>query len=330
MAASDFPRVSGQRSAATVPPVELRQLEHFLAVVEEGSFTRAAASRYMVQSSLSASLLALERELGAELFTRGRRGAELTEAGKAFIDHARKAIAEAEQAREAVAAVKGLLRGSVRLAAVALPRELEMAETIRRFRDEHPGVDLHVLPAAAWQAARLVAEGRVDFAVAPLPPGAAPALRFARLTGTPLSIACPSDHRLAGASDVDPQDLIDEFVIDLARGWWARELFDQMMKERGLQRRIRLEVTDWSSVLTLVQRGIGIAYPPLGCIDVESFAGIATATLADAPIWELGVVTRVHGPQGLAGRAFLTSYLQQCRGGGETDTQAADPDGVDR
>ena len=69
--------------------MELRQLEYFLAVVEEGSFTAAAARLYMVQSSLSASLLSLERELGTELFIRGRRGTELTDAGRALLEPAR-------------------------------------------------------------------------------------------------------------------------------------------------------------------------------------------------------------------------------------------------
>jgi DNA-binding transcriptional LysR family regulator len=293
--------------------VELRQLEHFLAVVKEGSFTRAAAELYMVQSSLSGSLLGLERELGAQLFTRGPRGAELTEAGRAFLGHARTVIAEAEQGRDAVAAVKGLVRGSVRVAAVALPRDLGLAETIRWFRDEHPGADLHVVPTSARRAARLVNEGEADFAVAPLPPGAPPALRFERLASTPLAVACPVGHRLAGAHAVDPAELLDEFVIDLARGWWARELFDRMMEERGLQRRVCLEVTDWSSALALVQRDVGLAYTPLGCVDRETFAGIAMATLADAPLWDLGVVTRADGPRGPAGRAFLTGYLQRCR-----------------
>ncbi|MCW2676180.1 MAG: Transcriptional regulator, LysR-family [Modestobacter sp.] len=121
----------------------------------------------MVQSSLSASLLALERELGTDLFIRGRRGAELTDAGRAFLEPARAALAEADRARDAVAGVKGLLRGSVRVAVAAVPRNIDVVETIRRFRDEHPGVDVHVVPVGARDMNDLVAEGRVDFAITP-------------------------------------------------------------------------------------------------------------------------------------------------------------------
>jgi DNA-binding transcriptional LysR family regulator len=196
--------------------VELRQLEYFLAVVEEGSFTRAAAHVYMVQSSLSASLLSLERELGTELFIRGRRGAELTDAGRAFLGPARAVLREVDGARHAVAEVEGLLRGSVRVATVPLPRELDMSQTISEFRAEHPGVDLRVIPVGTQGAVQLVAEGEADFAVAPLPPQAGRTLRFETLCSTPLVAICPRGHRLSGARDLDPQELFHEPVIDLA------------------------------------------------------------------------------------------------------------------
>jgi DNA-binding transcriptional LysR family regulator len=293
--------------------VELRQLEYFLAVVEEGSFTRAAASVYMVQSSLSASLLSLERELGTELFIRGRREAELTDAGRAFLGPARAALREVDGARDAVAEVTGLLRGSVRVATVPLPRELDMSQTISEFRAQHPGVDLRVVPVGSQGAVQLVAEGEADFAVAPLPPEARRALHFETLYSTPLVAICPQGHRLSGARDLDPQELLDEPVIDLARGWWSRALFDRLLEERGLHRDVRLEVTDWHSVLTMVQGGVGISYGPGACIDPETFDRLDVVPLAGAPTWELGVVTRDEGPSGAAGRAFLAAYLSRCR-----------------
>src|SRR3954451_12381352 len=99
----------------------------------------------MVQSSLSASLLGLEKELGTDLFIRGRKGAELTDAGRGLVQPARAALDDAERAREAVAEVAGLLRGSVRIATVAVPRDVDVLETIRPFQQRHPGVGVSVL-----------------------------------------------------------------------------------------------------------------------------------------------------------------------------------------
>lgn len=291
--------------------MELRQLEYFLAVIEEGSFTRAAARLYMVQSSLSASLLSLERELGTALFIRGRRGAELTDAGRALVGPARQALAGADRARDAVAAVTGLLRGTVRVATVAAPREVDVFETLRRFWQEHPDVQFHVVHDGARDLVGMVANGEVDFAVTPLA-RRAPAVRFEPVLATPLVVLVPRGHRLAGAREVDPAELLDEPVIDLPRGWWVRDLFDRVFEERSLRRRVRLEVDEWFGVLTTVQRGLGISYGPLACLDRDLFGEVEVATLADPPSWELGIVTRDDALRGAAGRAFLQAYREQC------------------
>jgi DNA-binding transcriptional LysR family regulator len=292
--------------------VELRQLEHFLAVTEEGSFTSAAARLYMVQSSLSASLLGLERELGTDLFIRGRRGAELTDAGRAFLEPARTTLAEADRARDAVAEVKGLLRGTVRIAYAATPRMDDVAETLCRFHKEHPGVQVHAIPADVREVADLVIGGQVDFAVTPRTDRAGSAFRFQPLVSSPLALICPAGHRLAGARDIDPRDVIDELIIDLPRGWQSRELFDQVLAERGLTRQVTLEIQDWLGVLALVQRGMGISYGTRACIDGDIFDGVDIASLAGAPLWELGIAYRDDALRGAAGRAFLATFMEQC------------------
>jgi DNA-binding transcriptional LysR family regulator len=294
------------------PVVELRQLEHFLAVVGEGSFTRAAARVYMAQSSLSASLLSLERELGTELFIRGRQGTELTDAGRAFLEPARAVLASTELAHHAVAEVKGVLHGTVRIATVFVPRSLDIIETIRRFQTEHPGVDVQVLPADPSSMVDLVADSQVDFSITPRVERTSAALRFTPLVSSPLVLVCPAGHRLAGARDVDPHDLVNESIIELPLGWRSRELFDQTFENHGLQRQIRLEVHDWFSVLTMVRRGVGISYGPRECIDESFIGGVDIATLADAPLWELGITSRDEALRGAAGRAFLAAYLEHC------------------
>jgi DNA-binding transcriptional LysR family regulator len=292
--------------------VELRQLEHFLAVVETGSFSAAAARLYMVQSSLSSSLLNLERELGTELFIRGRRGAQLTEAGRALVGPARAAIAEMGRGKDAVAAVRGLLRGSVRMATVAVPGSFDLIHTIRAFHQEHPGVDLHLLHDGARDLVGLVADARVDFALTPMTRETTPALAFEPLVRTPLVVLCSAGHRLAGAREVDPRDLLDETIIDLPRGWRIRDLFDRLLAERGLERHVQIEVDEWFGVLTMVRRDLGISYGPRACVDPEVFSDVAWATVADAPSWDLGIVTRNETLRGAAGQAFLAAYRKHC------------------
>jgi DNA-binding transcriptional LysR family regulator len=292
--------------------MELRQLEHFLAVVEEGSFGRAAARVFMVQSSLSASLRALERGLGTELFIRGRRGAELTDAGRAFLEPARAVVEGARRAQDAVAQVKGLLSGTVRIAAVFVPRSIDLVETIRRFREQHSGVEVRIVPADPKSMVKLVGDGEVDFAITPRVEGSSTALRFQPLVSSPLVLACPVGHRLAGATEVVAQDLIGESIIELPSGWRSRELLDEWCEAQGVHRQTCLEIDDWFTVLTMVQRGVGISYGPRECIEKDVFGGVDVATIADAPLWELGIASRDEALRGAAGRAFLHAYLKDC------------------
>ncbi|WP_143087107.1 LysR substrate-binding domain-containing protein [Geodermatophilus ruber] len=307
--------------------MELRQLEHFLSVVEEGSFTAAAARVYMVQSSLSASLLALERDLGTTLFIRGRRGAELTDAGRAFLAPARAMVEQAGRARDAVAEVEGLLRGTVRVAFVVPPRIIDVVQTLRGFHQEHPGVQVRLLPADARTAPDLVASGQVDFALAPRTDRPGSTLRFDPLVHDQLVVLCPAGHRLAGARDVHPRELIGEAVIDLPRAQLARQLFDSLLAEHGLQREIRLEVDTWLGVLALVHQGMGISYGPASSANSEVFGRVDVATLADAPLWELGIVYRDEALRGAAGRAFLTAFRRALPGANRSYPNVAVPPG---
>ena len=288
-------------------------MEHFLAVAEEGSFTGAAARLFMVQSSLSASLLALERELGTDLFIRGRRGSELTDAGRALQEPARAALHQAGRARDAVAEFKGLLRGSVRVAAAAVPRSIDVGETIRQFHDHHPGVAMQVVSAGDIEVPTLVAEGQVDFGIAPRPDRTGSTLRFEPLLGSPFVLICPADHRLAGLDDLDVREVIDEPIIDLPRGWPARDVFDRMLEDRSSRRPVRLEVSGWMDVLSMVQRRVGIAYGPKAWVDDDTFSGLGIATLDSAPTSELGIISRDTALRGAAGRAFLAAYRRRCR-----------------
>jgi DNA-binding transcriptional LysR family regulator len=306
--------------------VELRRLEHFLAVVEEGSFTAAAARVFMVQSSLSASLQALERELGTELFVRGRRGAELTDAGRALVEPARATLEQVDKAMDAVGAIRGLVRGTVRVAvAPSLPRSIDVCDTIRQFREGHPGVDVRILRTDSRTMADLVIDGHVDFAVTPWVDRMDSALHFEPLISTQLAFVSPVGHRLAGAHDVDPRELVDEPIIDVPREWQARKLLDGLMESHGLERRASLEVDDWLGAFRMVQHGAGMAYGPLACLEAEMSRDLDVVMLAGAPLWEIGIATRDEKLSGAAGRAFLSAYLEGCT---ELRTAAATPSPV--
>src|SRR5689334_7924325 len=131
--------------------MELRQLEYFVAVAEEASFTRAAGRVHISQSGVSAQIRALESELGAELFDRSARSARLTGAGVAALPHAREALRAAEQLRGAVDEVSGVLRGRLVAGMVQGCEVKPWFGALAGFHDEHPGIELELREANSDQ-----------------------------------------------------------------------------------------------------------------------------------------------------------------------------------
>src|ERR1700685_3453710 len=130
--------------------MELRQLRHFLALTEERSITRAAKRELIVQSGLSNSLQALERELGTPLYVRGTRPVRLTAAGQALVGPARRTLASAAQAEQAVHHTRDALIGTLRLGASLSAQHLvPFASYLGQFTRDHPGIDLRLQYAPA-------------------------------------------------------------------------------------------------------------------------------------------------------------------------------------
>jgi DNA-binding transcriptional LysR family regulator len=196
----------------------------------------------------------------------------------------------------------------------SVPDRIDVGPTIRRFRREHPGIDVHLVPADARTMVEMVADGDVDFAISPATADLGPRLSFRTLVQTELALICPAGHHLAGTRDIHPRDILEELIIDLPRSWESRNLFDGLLRAHGLERRASVEVDDWLGALAMVHRGTGIAYGPRHGVDEGPFSDLAVATIAGAPTWAYGVIARDEALRGAAGRAFLAAYLDSCEG----------------
>ena len=243
--------------------MELRQLEHFVAAAEERHFTRAARRLHIVQSGLSASIRSLERELGAPLFVRSTRRVELTQAGLALLPEARRTLAAAAAAGDAVAAVQGLLRGTLAVGTMQiLPPAVDLVAVLGRFHAEHPGVELRLRQAGTGTLLEEVAAGALDLALV-APVGRTPrGLVVRRLASDPLLVACAPAHPLASRGQLDLADLAGEPFVDFQPDWGLRMLVDQQLAAAGLDRHTALEVNDLPTLLELVAHGLGVALVP--------------------------------------------------------------------
>ncbi|CQR65930.1 LysR substrate-binding domain-containing protein [Streptomyces leeuwenhoekii] len=243
--------------------MELRQLRHFVAVAEDQHFTRAAERLMVSQSGLSASIRALERELQTPLFVRTTRRVTLTEAGRALLGEAQRILAQVRSAHEAVAAVQGVLRGTLSLGTEQCIAGVHVARLLAAFRRRHPDVEIRLRQAGSGALAEEVAAGRLDLAFAYRAEADTDQLRSASLNREPMTVLCHPDHRLAAAAAVvTPHDLADEVFVDFHPDWGPRRTTDTAFAAAGVRRTVALEVNDVHGLLDLVDENLGIAVVP--------------------------------------------------------------------
>lgn len=267
--------------------MELRQLQHFVAVAEERHFTRAAQRVNIVQSALSSSIRALEEELAAKLFIRSTRQVRLTAAGQALLDKARIAIAAVRDARDAVAAVQGLRRGRLSIGTVqSLPAFLDLPTLIERFHGLYPDIEVRLCQGSSSQLLDKIRDGRLDLAFLPL--GEPPQdVATTMIACDALVLACAPSHALAGRHDLSLAELRDEPFVDFQPDWGTRTLVDRSFLDAGIERRIAFEVNDLETLLALVRRNLGIALLPEAVVAAR-LPDFGMAELAEPELcWQL-------------------------------------------
>ncbi|MFD7805973.1 LysR substrate-binding domain-containing protein [Streptomyces cellulosae] len=243
--------------------MELRHLQHFVAVAEDQHFTRAAERLMVSQSGLSASIRALERELQTPLFVRTTRRVTLTEAGRALLAEAERILAQVRAAHEAVAAVQGVLRGTLAVGTEQCIAGVDVAKLLAAFLRRHPDVEIRLRQWGSAALAEEVAAGRLDLAFAYRVDADPDQLRVVPLTGEPVTVLCHPDHRLARAgAPVTPRDLADEVFVDFHPDWGPRRATDAAFAIAGVRRTVALEVNDVHSLLDLVDENLGVAVVP--------------------------------------------------------------------
>jgi DNA-binding transcriptional LysR family regulator len=245
--------------------MELRQLRTFVAVVEEGGFSRAADRLHVVQSAVSAGIRGLERELGTSLFDRDTRHVELSDAGRALLPEARSVLAAVALASDSVAQVGGGLRGSVTLGTMQAQgmRRVSTARLIAAFQRDHPGVRIsarHV--GGSTEMARQIAEARLDVGILSLVDMASSGLELTLLASEPMFLACAPGHPLADSETVVLGALAAERFVDMPAGWGVRMATDRAFAAAGVARTVSFELNDSASVIEFVREGLGVALLP--------------------------------------------------------------------
>jgi DNA-binding transcriptional LysR family regulator len=270
--------------------VDIRQLEHFVAVTEERQFTRAAARCHISQSALSASIRALEREMDVPLFVRTTRNVELTLAGGALLKEAQTILASVASAREAVKAVEGRMGGTLRVGGIQTGPVLDQAALLARFHRAHPDVALHYMAAPSFDLIEQVRAGRLDVGFISVPRDEPRGVEVRALATFPLVLVLRRDHPLAEHEAVELDLLGDEVFVGGPPGSMANAAIDRVLESTRVDRALRIEVNQVSGMLDFVEHGLGVALLPEYVIDDRP--ALTTVALADPTMrWTVGSVS---------------------------------------
>jgi LysR family hca operon transcriptional activator len=242
--------------------VELRHLRYFVAIAETGSLTVAAEKKlYTSQPSLSRQIKDLEDQVGTPLLSRSSRGVVLTDAGKAFLDHARLALNQVDAAVEAARRAAQPAKQRFSMGFLTGQEMTWLPEAMRVLRADLPNIDVTVSSDYSPDLGEAVARGRLDVAFMRAEPDFD--LAYRRVSKERLVALMPSDHPLTARTFVRAKDLIGQPFIAMAnKARVLRSVIDQYLEHEGVAITPSQLVDNPAMVMSLVASTRGIALIP--------------------------------------------------------------------
>lgn len=248
--------------------MELTQLEFFITVVEEGSFSKAATRVFRTQPAVSIAIRRLEEEVGAPLFERSQKTPTLTEVGEMVYDYAKRMLALRDQARETVAELRELKRGRVRIGANESTSLYLLPHLILQYREQHPNVKVEIYRHVSERLPREVLDRNVDFALLAFEPEDSSLESFPILRDELVLIMHP-EHELAQRDSVTIKELGKESFLAHNVKTASRFKVIEVFAQHHTPLNITLELATVETIKRFVQLKIGLAFVPRMCVSEE-------------------------------------------------------------
>jgi LysR family nitrogen assimilation transcriptional regulator len=261
--------------------MELLQLRYFVRVAEQGSFTEAAAQLRVAQPTLSRKVRALEVELRTNLFHRNGRGAQLTAAGRRFLDHALGVLRGAESAVHAVREGPGSFKGRVAAGLPPSVGKLLIPPLVVRFAERFPQASLSIVEGLSSGLYDQLLTGRLDLAVM-RNPSASPHLSIEPITTEAFYLvgAKPVGRR---NSNVTLTDLVGLPILMPSAPHTFRPLLDAAMARVGAVLNVTFEVDAIGSLMDLASSGVGYTISPESTMRMAAGNGVLSWQRIAAP-----------------------------------------------
>jgi LysR family transcriptional regulator, hca operon transcriptional activator len=267
--------------------MELRHLRYFVAVAEEGSLTVAAEKRlHTAQPSLSRQIRDLEYEVGVPLLTRSVHGVELTAAGRAFLDHARLALTQAEAATQAARRAAQPAKPTFAIGFLTSQEVEWLPYATNLIRDELLNIEMRVSSDHSTMLADELQRGKLDIAF--MRREQKPDLEYTLVAKEPLVAILPSDHPLAARESIDPHDLTGETFIGISpTPRVLRAVIKEYFEKSGLKITPHLEIDNYAMAISLVASTRGIALLPASAKNFLPWSVVSRPLAGEVPSIDL-------------------------------------------
>ena len=299
--------------------MDLRQVRYFIETARTGNFTRAAERLRIAQPAVSMAIRRLEDELDVTLFNRQDKRVTLTAEGEAFLEHARRLVADVQAAEQDMADLRGLAKGEVRIGIPPMLSSYFFPGIIREFALRYPRLNLSVYGDGAGRIQQMLAQGELDMGV--IAQRSVVESLDARHFLREEVVACvPDSHPFAGRASVTFAEFAREPLVFYKEGHYQRELLLEKFRECGVEPRVVFETNLFSLVKSLIREQMGIStFLRMVVTGDDDLAAIPF----DPPLYlDLVIAWKRGAYLSRANRAFVDFLLERAAGYGGDEGEA--------
>ncbi|OXS74527.1 LysR family transcriptional regulator [Domibacillus enclensis] len=241
--------------------MEWHQIENAAAVARARNFTKASRKQAVSQPALSRSIIKLEEELGAQLFVRGKKDIQLTQAGHVFIEKAELVLQLMKEAKEEIEDIASPDKGNVSIAFLPTFGPHVLPNLIAEYKKLHPNVTFQLYQGAGEVNMKKVQEGQADLCIT-APPYKRPDIEWTIVREEELYIAVPAGHLFAKRQGLFFEEAAEEPFVTFKKGFGLRFMFDGLCEKTGVEPAITFEGEEVSTIAGFVAAGLGLSVLP--------------------------------------------------------------------
>lgn len=290
--------------------MDIRQLQYFVEVAKQKSFTKAANILHVSQPSISKMMKALEEELGVVLLDRSERKMELTDAGELVYDHATKVLHLMDSLSLSIGEIRNMERGRVKMGMMPTVGSFLLPNVIALFKKQYPGIDIEMKEYSAKLLEVHVEQGSIDVGLTVLP---ADTEKFdaVPLQAEDLVAIVHQEHWISERESISLAELREEAFILFTEEYAIHDVVKQACLRAGFEPQVAYMSSLWDFVGELVATQLGISLVPRSIVRRLNNSELRTINISSPKIdWQYALIFRKDHYLSHAARAFI-SFAEQ-------------------